>query len=163
MTRGRLAAIWVALQVCCFLGWAWSEERRLAPAVGRSVLVRVEPVDPRDLLRGQYLQLGYAFGRPDRVWNVADDGADVWVVLRPEGEFHVFDHAERARPLRLPPDQVAIRGRHERWRVQFGIESFFVPEGTETPDPRDLTVRLRIGADGAARIEQVYRLGQPWP
>jgi uncharacterized membrane-anchored protein len=49
------------------------------------------------------------------------------------------------------------------WRFRFGIDRYFVPEGTPTPDRRDITVRLRIDKDGGARIEQVYVHDEPWP
>ena len=84
-------------------------------------------------------------------------------MLRPQGEFHVLARAQRDRPTRLPPGEVAIRGVVQQWQVHYGIERYFVPEGTETPDWNELTVRLKIGDDGAARIEQVFRNGVPWP
>jgi uncharacterized membrane-anchored protein len=93
----------------------------------------------------------------------SNEGESVWVLLRPEGDFYVPDHAESTRPFDLPPGQVAIVGRRERWRTMFGVEKYFVPEGTETPSQRDTTVRLRVSADGLARIQQVLVRGKRWP
>jgi uncharacterized membrane-anchored protein len=78
--------------------------------------------------------------------------------------FHVPARASTSRPTDLAAGEVALLGRADRWRYLFGVEEYFVPEGTETP-PRmeDLTVRLRVGTDGGARIETVYNRGQPWP
>ncbi len=149
MTRLNVAIVWVALHVCFFIGWAASEELRLAPATGRSVLVRVQPVDPRDFLRGQYMRLGYDFSTPEALWAVGEEGDPVWCVLRPEGDFYVFTRAQTARPRRLPAGQVAVRGTKQGWQLRFGVERYFVPEGTETPDWNELTVRLRIGDDGS--------------
>jgi uncharacterized membrane-anchored protein len=168
MMRWKLGAIWVGLQVAFFAAWAATEEARLGEGVGRSILVRTVPVDPRDLLRGQYLQLAYEFSSVRRFASSAeglDYSRPVWVVLRPEGDFYIpTERLLQARPENLDPQEVAIQGTAENpWRLLFGIEKFFVPEGTQLPNQRDITVRLRVGNDGKPRIEQVYVKGVPWP
>ena len=163
--RAKIAAAWVAIQLGFFVGWASLEQSRFAPDVGSSILVRVRPVDPRDLLRGQFLQLGYEFSRMDSSLVASPrpgPGARVWVVLGPEGDFHVPERAQTEQPDGLIPGQVAITGRVDRGLFVFGIERYFVSEGTETPNWEDLTVRLRVGRDGRARIEEVYVVGVPW-
>jgi uncharacterized membrane-anchored protein len=57
---------WTLLaQVLFFSGWAGIEEwkRHEAPAI----LLETVPVDPRDLLSGQYLMLGYRIGQVDQL------------------------------------------------------------------------------------------------
>jgi len=162
--RWKLAAGWVLVQVVFFAGWAAVEQRR--HTVGDSILVRTAPVDPRDLLSGQYQALSYEFSRALTLRDVGrepQEGEQVWVVLRPEGPYHVPDHAESARPFGLGTGQVAIVGHREKWRTLFGIEKYFVPEGTETPPQNDTTVRLRVSPDGTVRIDQVLVRGNPWP
>ena len=61
MNRARWFAIVVALQVLFLLGWAAYHERERASAT--VVLLETVPVDPRDLLRGDYMILGYKIGR----------------------------------------------------------------------------------------------------
>lgn len=165
MLRTQLAAAWVALQVLFFAAWAGYEEHRLAPGEGTSILVRVEPVDPRDLLRGQYMALSYEFSRNRELADGSGapaEGQTVYAVLRPEGEFHVLTGLHPAMP-RLSPGEVALAGRAVRRRIEYGVEKYFVPEGTPTPSVRDLTVRLRVDASGGALIERVYLQGRPWP
>lgn len=164
MMRWKLAVAWVSLQLLFFAGWAATEQRR--QVTGMSILVRTAPVDPRDLLRGQYMALSYEFSRMQPFDDQGRDpaeGEDVWVVLRPDGEYHVPSRVTVARPVPLPPGHVAILGRRERWRFLFGVEEYFVPEGTETPPQRETTVRLRVGKDGLPRIESVLVKGRPWP
>jgi uncharacterized membrane-anchored protein len=166
MIRIKIAMAWAALQVLFLGAWAGYEEMRLAPGSGQSVLVRVEPVDPRDLLRGQFMRLGYAFSRIEDARDTGRrpaDGETVWRVLKREGGLHVPDGLFRERPEGLAPGAVAMEGRVDRWTLRFGVEEYFVPEGTPTPDIHELTARLRIGKDGRARIEKVYRNGTPWP
>ncbi len=164
--RAKVAAAWVVIQLAFFVGWASLEQARFEPGVGSSILVRVRPIDPRDLLRGQFMQLGYEFsllGPTLLTGPRPSPGSGIWVVLRPDGEFHVPERVQAEQPVGLPPGQVAIGGRVEGRRFVFGIERYFVPEGTETPSWEDLTVRLRVGRDGRARIEEVYLRGVPWP
>ena len=123
--RAKIAAAWVAIQLGFFVGWASLEQSRFAPDVGSSILVRVRPVDPRDLLRGQFLQLGYEFSRMDSSLVASPrpgPGARVWVVLGPEGDFHVPERAQTEQPDGLIPGQVAITGRVDRGLFVFGIE-----------------------------------------
>ena len=162
--RWKLAAGWVVAQLIFFASWAAVEQRR--HTVGLEILVRTAPVDPRDLLSGQYLALSYEFSRTMSLRDVArepNEGEPVWVVLKREGIFYAPDYATSSRPEDLPDGSVAIVGRRERWRTMFGIEKFFVPEGSETPRQGDTTVKLRVSADGAVRIQQVLVSGNPWP
>jgi len=163
MIRWKLAAGWVAAQVLFFAGWAAVEQRR--HSTGDSILVKTAPVDPRDLLSGQYMALSYEFSRGTaRDWaGDPPEGLAVWAVLRPEGEFHVLDRLQDVHPPSVPAGWVVLQGRREKWRNVYGIEKYFVPEGTEAPSQRDVTVRLRVSGSGVPRIEQVLVKGVPWP
>lgn len=162
--RWRLAIAWVVVQVLFFAGWAAVEQRRLV--TGTTILVRTAPVDPRDLLRGQYLRLSYEFSQPQDLLDVhrpSTEGESVWVVLRPDGEYYVPDYSVLNRPQRLQAGRVALLGRREHWRVIFGIEEYYVQEGSETPPQKDTTVRLVAGSDGGVRLQSVLVRGEPWP
>lgn len=167
MSRMTVAVAWIALQFVYLCGWTLYEASRLLPGAGESVLVRTEPVDPRDLLRGQYMRLRYPFNRTDGSFN-AESNETVWVVLRPETRngqtFYEPVQYSRSRPTETQPQDVVIRGTAEGGgRLDFGIGRYFVPEGTETPSASEITVRLRVGSDHRPRIETVYKNGQPWP
>lgn len=162
--RIQLAAVWVILQIIFFAGWAYTESARFE--AGRSILVRTAPVDPRDLLRGQYMRLAYPMSRPasdSTEIDEAPDGATVWVILEPDGEFHTPARTSLTEPANLGSGQIALRGRLEGRQIVYGIERYFVPEGTPTPREGEITVRLRVADDGVPRIEEVYLEGNPWP
>lgn len=161
MTRRKLAALWITLQVLALAGWALVEASRRG--TGEAILVRTVPVDPRDLLRGQYLELAYPFSRPwTGLGGELEDGADVWIWMREEDGLHepLFELPQP--PQRTAPGDVVLRGRVEGARYVFGIERFFVPEGSATPDPEAVRVRLRVH-QGVPRIEAVYVDGERWP
>ena len=80
MNRLVVAAVWIALQCCLLIGWTIVESVRMLPDKGSSVVVRTLPVDPRDLLRGQYIQLQYPFSRaPSSIQGSSN--STIWVVL----------------------------------------------------------------------------------
>ena len=56
-TRRNLFILFVALQVLALAGMVFYRERWLAG--GTKVLLTTQPVDPRDLFRGDYVRLGY--------------------------------------------------------------------------------------------------------
>jgi uncharacterized membrane-anchored protein len=107
--------------------------------VGNPLVIRVVPVDPRDLFRGDYVVLSYAFSVPAggaesltrelaagrrQGW----EGRTVYVSLVPEPD-GIHWRAEGT-SLRPPAGGRYIRGRavgHNR--LEFGIEAFYVQEG----------------------------------
>jgi len=101
---------------------------RTVPYVGaQTVLLKVEPVDPRDLLRGDYVTLGYAISRtPVGKYNA---GQSVYVTLIPEADGRHYGAGEF---LGEPPASgVFVRGTAQgHGRATYGIESYYVQEGT---------------------------------
>lgn len=100
--------------------------------------VRVRPVDPRDLLRGDFVILSYDFSRvpptgiPDLpgYWQHPNDfaGRDVYVTLVPAGD---GKHSQAGRFTATPPaDGPYLHGKLMGWgQIEYGIESYFVQEG----------------------------------
>jgi len=169
MTRIKFATIWIVIQSCGFALWAGFEQARLAAGSGQSILVKTQPFDPRDLLSGQYMRLGYDFNRLPGGEEFSPND-NVWATLSPMTEngqtFYKLTGSSQTKPIAvtLRAGDVVIRGRAEHFgRASFGVERYFVPEGTETPNMGDVTVRLRIGTDHRPRIEEVYVKGTAWP
>jgi uncharacterized membrane-anchored protein len=101
---------------------------RTVPYIGaQTVLLRVEPVDPRDMFRGDYVTLGYDISRTPA--GKYEPGRSVYVALVPEaGGRHYRAGEFLAEP---PASGVFIRGTAQaHGRATFGIESFYVQEGT---------------------------------
>lgn len=128
---------------------------------GEEVTLALRPVDPRDLLRGDYVILNpeiqlvdTGIGVPAEVFG----GDDVWVVVAPDD-----DGISRAvAVLSAPPTdgRIALKGRVSSTpsasdtvlRIDYGLDAFFVPEGQGLEVerlPRD-RVRLvvAVSADG---------------
>lgn len=153
----RLTAIIIVagLQTLALGYMVW--ERASLIAGGKEVTLEVAPVDPRSLFRGDYVILNYrSISQLDATILTGPPQKDqpLYVTLRrtPSGAWMPVS-AAHARPDRFPEGDVVIQGRiDDIWqptlgqptqlRVRYGIESYFVPEGTG----RDLENRVRDGS-----------------
>jgi uncharacterized membrane-anchored protein len=154
----------VALQVLALLGLAgW---REFSLRTGREVVLQTVPVDPRDLFRGDYVVLRYTISalKTSRAFRSGDT---VYVRLARQGD--VWEAVDVAAAPPEDRNQVFLRGRVARelyrfdrngpgYEVEYGIESYFVPEGTGRRLERArsaLRVRVVIDRDGNAQIEGI--------
>ena len=136
--------------------------RQVALTQGREVTLQTAPVDPRSLLQGDYAILDYEIARlPERMRD-EPEGSVVYITLQECGEVWCADRYSSWEPE--PPD-VFIRGRvTDRNRLDFGIGTFFVPEGTGHIVERagDVKVVVSLNASGNAVIKQVLVDGRPF-
>lgn len=169
MTRLRWLAVVVALQVAALLGWAGYHEwiRATAP----TILLETRPVDPRDLLRGDYMILAYVIGTvplPDETNQPVTPGREIWITLRPGDRFHAVAQASWTRP-ETAAGTIVVRGRihsaavRGEVRVDYGIEKFFVPEGMGRPEFREMVVETTVSPGHQLGIKRVLLDGRPYP
>jgi uncharacterized membrane-anchored protein len=151
---------------------------------GKEVTLRSRPVDPRDLLRGDYVVLGYDISRlPAGQFLYKRDGPrnpTVFVKLAPgpDGIYNpVSVHAE---PVAVSSPEVLIRGRVAyatdcgntgqslctKLQIRYNLESYFVPEGEgkkleDARNQRKLTVVAAVLPSGRAAIKRLLLDGQP--
>ena len=124
---------------------------------GQTVLLRVVPVDPRDLMRGDYVTLSYDISRmsPAAMGGETTGNASnrkVYVSLEPEADGRHFKGsvASFTRPATRP----YIQGTAAGWgRINFGIESYYVQEGQghdyeKAVRERRLCAEVVLGHDG---------------
>ena len=155
--------------------------RQIALSQGREVVLQTVPVDPRSLLQGDYAILDYEIAELPRGWDRLEIGDTVDVALRPGPEvWHADYHLLLSREdgtsyIRGPAHalsrngdlsgEVFIRGRvNNRGRLDFGIGTYFVPEGTGhiIERARDVKVVVSIGERGNAVIKRVLVDGEPF-
>ncbi len=181
MTRRSLFALLVTLHVLVLLGWM----ARLEWALARAATIRVAVLqrDPRDLLRGDYVWLQFPFsevpltalaggGRPEV-------GDHVWVALAPRGDvWELAATSVRRRDLPVGAGQRVLRGRVQYWvfepparagsqpqrvHLEYGIESYYVPEGKGAPPRGKLEAELAVTDDGRAFLRRLFVDGRPYP
>lgn len=174
-------ALFVALVQTAILGYM-IEGRASILRSGADVLLKTAPVDPRDLLRGDYVILSYDIsaisttsvtgirpqeGEVARLHVRLTPGADgFWIVSQAS-----FEPLEaQAGSVVLLTQPITIYG--WEWEnagnlmVSYGIERFYVPEGEGKPieDGRNegrVSVAARVSEDGQAQIRALMLDGEP--
>lgn len=146
---------------------------------GTEVTLEVRPVDPRDLLRGDYVVLTYNISRiPASLLGEGplppEGDSDRAIVVRlkagDDGLWQpVSAHFDEAPPQPAGDGEVDIRGVvRSSWSsqassldIRYGIERFYVPEGEGRAIERDMNVRpfrmkVAVADDGTAQIKSFH-------
>jgi uncharacterized membrane-anchored protein len=170
----KLVILVLALQTAWLLGTVARQEQLLHNAP--TVLLETRPVDPRDPLRGDFLRLNYAISDLARnqftppLTNELTADTTVYVALAPGGTNGCWQFVRAGRdPLQPVGNEIVLRGKSSwSWRdsggtvhVEYGIEQYFVPEGTGNPSGK-LTVQVAVSQSGGASIKQVFVDGKPY-
>ncbi|HAH10207.1 MAG TPA: hypothetical protein DCL54_04035 [Alphaproteobacteria bacterium] len=144
------------------------------------VSLEVIPIDPTDPFRGDYVILAYKISNieVDKADGVDDIGfrEQVYVALKQDAQFWVVAGLYRQASA-VPAGQKYIRGlvsnaweiddtKRRKIQVTYGIESFFVPQGSGKPleDAQRqgvVSADIALGTDGRAAIKAVRVDGQP--
>jgi uncharacterized membrane-anchored protein len=176
LRRPWLMLLLVALCQSAALGWMVFERNRLL-ATGTEVVLPVLPVDPRSLFQGDYVRLGYAIGQlqvpPPDSNDASWQARPVFVTLAKQTDGAWVSVASAAkRPVTLEPGQVVIHGTARYAQAEFGIETFFVPEGKGRElenliGTKKLAALVAIDASGKAGLKGLLVDGQlayqePW-
>lgn len=169
--KGRerpLLALGVSFQMLVLVGMI---VLRLMPHLtGETLLIRVAPVDPRDLFRGDYVILSYEFSRipaggipgltPDYSRRGSDrQGQTVYVSLVPEEDGIHYRPGEYS--LTPPASGKYLRGTIRGWnQLEFGIESYFVQEGIghkyeDAIRSRSLSAEVVVAPNGQAALKRL--------
>lgn len=144
--------------------------------VGETVVLPVQPVDPRDLFRGDYVILQYDFSRPGMPARtgvpsaaVASPAAPVdgWkedqpvyvTLARSADSGHWQATSIRATPP--PAGATYLRGRYTGGQFLFGIEAFYVQEGTgrvleQARNRGELMAEVAVAPWGQAALRELH-------
>jgi uncharacterized membrane-anchored protein len=152
---------------------------------GAEVRLQTRPLDPRDLLRGDYVVLGYDIsqvpagslkGQP-----AGSRNPTVFVKLVPNRDGIYEAVSVHADPVAVVSPEVLIRGRVrygascgssgtpafcDMLQIRYNIESYFVAEGEgkkleEARNARKVTVVAAVTPSGRAAIKRLLLDGQP--
>ena len=159
----RITILFAALVAAQVVGLVvFAGVRQTVLSQGREVVLQTVPVDPRSLLQGDYAILDYEIAElpdylgemqpGDTVHVVLQEGPEVWYAVN-----YQWDEPDGR--------DVYIQGRvDERGRLDFGIGSYFVPEGTGhvIERARDVKVVVAVGERGNAVIKRVLVDGEPF-
>jgi len=157
-----ILALWLLIVVLFFSFQTWLD------STSKEIWVKPVPVDPRDIFRGEYVQLRYDFSvfyanllhqnevKPKKV-------SDIYAVLIEKNGLYVLSYFTLQKPS---SDLVFLKGTligrysedslFEGATIRYNIESWFVPEGQGPELEKNiggkLKAKLRINPWGWARI-----------
>lgn len=128
---------------------------------GKTAVLATRPIDPFDILRGQYIIINYEISNIPAIQE-ARQGDSVYVILK-EDENRIYRH--QGVSLTMPKDAAFIKGTIKsinggNMGVEYGIEQYFFERNAELPT-RDLTVEVKISSSGQARISNLLYQGKP--
>lgn len=188
----KLAALWqripkaalfgAAILLQCALLILMVADRVRILRAGREVTLQTRPVDPRDLLRGDYVVLGYDIsqlpagalaGQP-----MAERNPIVFVKLAPDANGLYRAVSVHAAPVTVTAPEVLIRGRVsyscgstdrtfcDKLTIRYGLENYFVPEGEgrkleQARNQQKLRVVAAVLPSGRAAIKRLLLDGEP--
>ncbi|MCC0016812.1 MAG: GDYXXLXY domain-containing protein [Rhodobiaceae bacterium] len=140
-------------------------------SAGHEITLKTVPVDPRDLFRGDYVILNFAISRveladvphPDTI----DELDEIFVIISPQDDDWAVSSLSEAMPDTMPPGAQVLRadvdylsgeGANRTARLRYGVESYFVPEGTgrdleKLVRDKALSVIVAVGPGGRAAIK----------
>lgn len=159
-TRRRVSLVPIILLQFLLTGYqVYSSESILSK--GATIKLELVPVDPRSLLQGDYVRIGYTISTLEG--EDFSSGEKIRVVLRKQSD-NVYDYAgyyETAgnwnKPYTAEPTDVIINGKTVGGsQIEYGIESYFVPEGTGLVVERNAKfATIKVGANGDALLESL--------
>lgn len=128
---------------------------------GREITIISRPIDPRDMLRGNYVRLWYEnFGGFTSLLEFKA-GTKVYALLEPDPRAGANGYKIAKITDKKPNDGVFLAGRIESpHRGVFGIEAFFLPVDKALELERELAssgalVSIGVLENGTARIKGV--------
>lgn len=177
-------ALAAAVQTAVLAWMVWDRVSLLKS--GREITMRVVPVDPRDIFRGDYVVLGYelsplkgAEGGNEELPKGLYTGAAVYVTIAPDAENNWKPVGFAARhPGKVEASQAVLKGRIVdvygcrgpgsgdcSLNVRYGIESYFVPEGQglkleQLVRERKVEAVVALGSGGDAMLKALLVDGQ---
>ena len=190
----RLTALWqripkavlfgAAILLQCALLILMVADRVRILREGREVTLQTRPVDPRDLLRGDYVVLGYDISQLP-AGSLLNQPAGtrnplVFVKLAPNRDGLYEAVSVHAGAVAVASPEVLIRGRVDygancgsdgrafcdKLRIRYNLESYFVPQGEgrkleQARNERKLTVVAAVLPSGRAAIKRLMLDGEP--
>ena len=188
MTRGVKFVIVIALQILVIFAIIIFKTAVLSG--GTEIILRIEPVDPRSPLRGDYVTFQYEISNIESY--LLEDETEiknndsVYVALNRYGTFWTVDYVGADKPkdgifikgvvdsgaedfedeIILDPFELDSRFGDQRLHVIYGIEEYFIPEGEGRGFnfwDEEASALVIVDEDGNAVLKQIFIDGEPWP
>jgi len=152
---------------------------------GTEVMLRIQPVDPRDPLRGDYVTFSYDISTVSSYqfkYSPISNGDKVYVPLTKRGNYWVVSgNIQKVKPTQgvflkgvikrggdavLPQGPFGINRGDDIVTIIYGTEEYFIPEGTgrfERFLGNNNFAKVAIDDNGNAVLKQIFVDGEIWP
>lgn len=162
--RASLVAFIVAVVIQILILVGVPARKVFTRATGKTVVLKVDPVDPYSILSGYYVILGFEISRVEAFPNAREtsagfsDGGWVYAIVErgDDGTWKPIS-LERELPANLPENRAALLGRVNYGLIRYGIEEFYIPEAQRHSIGEDLSrnvdqARVEIKVDGSGYV-----------
>jgi uncharacterized membrane-anchored protein len=169
MTKRALIAFIAAVVIQLLILVAVPARKVFTIATGKTVILKVQPVDPYSILSGYYATLGFDISRIDAFPNGGgtpggfSEGAWCYAVVE-NGEDGIWKPVslDRELPDNLPDNRVALLGQIRDGLITYGIEEFYIPEAQRHSIAEDLRsnvdkarVEVKVDRSGYAALQRL--------
>ena len=167
--RASLVAFIAAVAIQILILVAVPARKVFTVATGKTVVLKVEPVDPYSILSGYYATLGFDISRVDAFPNARGmsqgfpNGAWCYAIVEKgnDGTWKPVS-LEHELPANLPDNRAALLGRITHGTIRYGIEEFYIPEAQRDRIAEDLSrnvdkarVEIKVDRSGYVALERL--------
>ena len=167
--RASLVAFTVAVVIQILILVAVPARKVFTKATGKTVVLKVQPVDPYSILSGYYATLGFDISRIDAFPNAKgmvhrfSEGTWVYAIVEngDDGTWKPIS-LEHELPANLPDNRAALLGQIYRGTIRYGIEEFYIPEAQRHRIAEELSrnidkarVEVKVDRGGHAALERL--------
>lgn len=147
---------------------------------GTEILLQIQPIDPRDPLRGDYATFSYSISNQpfyDSSINI-QNGDTVYVPLYKSGKYWISEGlVSKSKPERGvfikgrvvvggSSGQLSFDSRQGNLNISYGIEQYFIPEGKGRALNNfngEAYAKVAIDEEGNSVLKGIYLNDNPWP
>jgi len=134
-------------------------------AEGKTVFLKLAPVDPRSLMQGDYMALRFEIAQKiyealpkleyERFWQRSVEGSDGFVVVNVD-EKNVATYHALYKNQKLEPQQTLLQYRIRADQVKFASNAFFFQEGTAKAYAKAKYGEFKVNDDNALLLVAMY-------
>ena len=150
----RMVLIWLAAAFVFANFYAMIAEKQSLLRHGQTAFLALQPVDPRSIMQGDYMDLNYAVMNRlnmdhfhEQEVHPASGAIIIHLDDRGIGAFVRYDEGQP-----LGPGEHRLKYHHGGWRAVIGAESYFIPEGTGPEFAQAAYGELKLEPDGTPLI-----------